>query len=159
MLDSVKESSHLDFLKAKFELDAYNVITEDPLFDSEKDLVDKICRENSDQEKEIVYCKLSWLDFVDSETDGCDDDPVVRSMYGAHLFWEYKEPRSDGSTPEQDLKDLILRLRNRFLADREIGDDAEHTPLRGVTNIILGEDPLTGVFGYYKDVALDVTVE
>jgi hypothetical protein len=160
MLTPEKQEQILGALKAKFALEAHNVITDEPLFDSDNDVVDLICRVNADDEQEVVYCRLSLTRFLDSATDGCEDDPVVTLTYSAHLFWEFREKRSDDSSPEKDLIDLILRLRNRFLLpDRDIGETAEHTPLRGVSNIILGTDPLTGVHGFYKDVAVDVVVE
>ena len=160
MLTPEKQTEILTALKAKFALEAANVIADEPLFDSDNDVVELICRASVDEEQEVVYCRLSFVGFLDSATDGCDDDPVVTVRYFAHLFWEFREKRSDGSSPEKDLVDLILRLRNRFLLpNRDIRDDAEHTPLRGVSDIILGADPLTGVHGFSKDLAVDVVVE
>lgn len=154
-----KEKQILEALKAKFELYAANVITDEPLFDSKQDVVDAITIENVDQETEVVYCKLSLSGFEDSATDGCDDEPVVFLTYTAHLFRQYKEKRSDDSTSENDLKALILNLRNKFLErGRELLADCEHAPLRQTTFIILGDDPLTGAFGHYVDLTCRVEI-
>ena len=155
-----KELEILAALKAKFQLHAINVITDEPLFDSKHDVLDTICVENVDGGVEVVYCKLALSGFQDSATDGCDDMPVVFLTYTAHLFWGYtEERRSDGSTSENDLKKIVLDLRNKFLEEgRELVDGCEHAPLVQSAFIILGDDPFPGVYGHFVDLTCRVEV-
>lgn len=159
-LTAEKEQQILDALAAKFALIAENVITDDSTFDSEQDVIDAITKKNVDDELEVRYCKIDFLNFKDSETDGCDDMPVVFLTYNAHLFFGYKEKRSDASTAQRDAKTCFINLRNKFLEfNRTIMEGVEHEPLKQRTDFILGNDELTGNYGYSIDLTVRVACE
>ena len=136
-----------------------NFLIKNPLLDSKTDAVDVLTVENSDGELEVKYIYLSFLGFEDSLTDGCEDDPSVSLTYNAHCFWQYQELRADGSYSERDFVNLILNLRNEFLkSNRVILTDTETTPLKQNNFIILGDDPLTGAYGFYCDLTVKVEI-
>lgn len=160
-LTAAKEQQIIDALKAKFAgvTGASNIITDMPVIDSKQDEIDLLTVQNVDDELEIKYCYLSFLGYADSETDGCDDMPVVFLDYNAHFFAQFKELRSDNSTSEKDFKAWILNTRNKFLEDnRTLLVGCEHTPLTQSGFIILGDDPLTGSYGHFQDLTLRVEI-
>ncbi|HEX8248971.1 MAG TPA: hypothetical protein VF599_12410 [Pyrinomonadaceae bacterium] len=156
-----KEQEILDALAAKLAAieGIDNIVTDDFYTDSKHDVLDRLTVQNSDDETEIKYCYLTFQSFEDSTTDGCDDNPVVFLVYNAHLMWQYKPARSDGSTPQKDLKRLVINLRNKFLQkNRTLAENCEHLPLKQNNFIILGDDPLTDVEGYYVDLQIKVEI-
>jgi hypothetical protein len=162
MLTPEKEILILAAVKPKFEARIPNVITDEPLFDSKQDVIDKITVQSVDDKTEVVYCKLSLLEpFNDSDTDGCDDDPLTTPKYLAHVVCEYNPARSDGSSSEKDLKTIALNLHNDFLnKNRTVSGvpGCEYVPLKRASNIILDNDPLTGVYAHYIDLILGIEI-
>jgi hypothetical protein len=156
-----KEAAILAALKTKIESVAgvSNVLVENPLVSSKHDEIDLLTVENVDGEAEIKYCYVSFLGFTDSETDGCDDMPVVFLDYNLHFFWEFKEKRSDNSSSETDFKTLFLNIRNKFREPaRNLAASSEHQPLRQSQFIILSADPLTGAYGWIADFTCKVEI-
>ncbi|MGH9961751.1 MAG: hypothetical protein ACREBC_32250, partial [Pyrinomonadaceae bacterium] len=156
-----KEALVLEALRVKFAgvSGMSNVIVEMPVIDSKQDEIDKLTVTNVDGELEIKYCYVSFLGYEDSATDGCDDAPLVYLNYQAHLFWGFKEKRSDNSSSEKDFKTLFINTRSKFLeTGRTLAAGAEHTPLAQTNSIILGDDPLTGAYGFFVDLSLRVEV-
>lgn len=156
------ENTIVTALKAKFEAVPLvsNCLIDNPLVDSKQDAVDLLTVQNIDDETEVKYIYISFLGFEDSATDGCDDNPSVNLTYNAHLFWGYKERRSDNSTSEKDFKALVLDLRNKFLnRNRVILPNCETTPLRQNNFIVLGDDPLTGAYGFFVDLTVKVEID
>ncbi|MBS1797457.1 MAG: hypothetical protein JSS81_26780 [Acidobacteria bacterium] len=156
-----KELLILDALKAKIEsvAGAENVLVENPLIDSKQDAVERLTVQNSDDQTEVKYIYISFLGFEDSETDGCDDEPVVTLTYNAHVVWGFNERRGDESFSEKDFKALVLNLRNKFLESRrELLPDCEHQPLKQQNFILLADDPLTGAYSHFIDLILKVDI-
>ena len=141
---------------------ARNVVADEPLLDSKQDFLDTICVQNSEDETEVVYLKIDFLGFQDSDTDGCEDNPVSFLSYNLHAFQQYRDVRGDGSTGLKDIKALLLNLRNRF---RETDNNArlllsgcELQPLTQKTFIVLNNDPLTGAYGHFFDLIAKIEV-
>lgn len=159
-----KETEILAALKTKFEAvsGVDNVLIENPLIDSKQDAVEKLTVQNVDDESEVKYLYLSFAGFEDSLTDGCDDNPVVYLNYNAHLFWQYKEKRSNNTSSENDFKKLVISLRNKFLETennaRSLAANSEHLPLKQNDFIILDDDPLTGSYGFFVDLICKVEI-
>lgn len=159
-----KELLILAALKAKIESvpGAVNVVADEPLLDSKQDFLDAICVQTSDDETEVVYLKIDFLGFEDSETDGCEDNPVSFLSYNLHAFQQYKELRGDGSSGLKDIKALLLNFRNRFLETdnnaRILLAGCELQPLTQKTFIVLDNDPLTGAYGHYFDLIARIEV-
>lgn len=159
-----KELEILAALKAKIVAvpGATNVIADEPLFDSKDDILDAICLQNADDETEVVYLKIDFLQFEDSETDGCEDNPVSFLSYNLHVFQQYSEKRSDDSSGLNDLKAFLINLRNRFRETdnnaRQLLAGCETEPLKQNNFIVLGNDPLTGAYGHFTDLLCKVTV-
>ena len=163
LLTPQKEQLILNALKVKFEgvSDVSNVVVENPMIDSKRDVLELLGVQNSDGESEIKYIYLSFLGFTDSEEDGCEDDPAVTLNYNAHVVWQFKEKRTDDTTSEKDFKTLVLNLRSKFLEkNRTLPQIAlsETTPLRQVNFIITGTDDLTGIFGHIADFQVNVEI-
>ena len=160
-----KEAEILAALTAKVAAvaDAVNVVADEPLLDSKDNILDTICIQNVDDETEVKFIKIDFLGFEDSDTDGCDDNPVVFLNYNLHVFQQYKEKRSDDSTSTNDIKQLVIALRNRFLEAknnaRQLATKCEHQPLRQQNFIILGDDPLAvGAYGHFTDLICKVEI-
>lgn len=158
------ESEILTALKTKIlsASGASNVIADEPLLDSKFDVAKTICVRAIDNKTEVKYIKIDFLGFEDSPTDGCDDMPVVYISYNLHVFQQYREKRSDDSTSTNDVKTLVINLRNRFLETdnraRFFGGNAEHQPLRQNNFILLGNDPLTGAYGHFTDLICKIEI-
>lgn len=152
------ESAVLPAVKAKVESvsSADNVFADDPSIDSKHDFIEKLVVQNVDGESETKYIKIDYLGWRDSLTDGCDDDPVVFLRYKIRLFHQWKPARSDNSTPAIDIKSLDLQIRNKFLETNRTLASGENLPLVTLADIILGVDELTGVYGYIRDLLLEV---
>lgn len=163
-LTTVIESQILAALRAKVAAvaGAQNVVADEPLFDSKSDVLKTICVRAIDNKTEVKYIKIDFLQFEDSTTDGCDDMPVVFVSYNCHLFQQYREKRNDNSTSTQDIKQLVINLRNRFLETennaRKLTANSEHQPLKQQNFIILDNDPLTGAYGHFTDLICKVEI-
>jgi hypothetical protein len=158
-----KELLILAALQSKFQSveGADNVLIENPLIDSKQDVVDLVTVPNIDDELEVKYIYLSFQGFEDSATDGCDDMPSVILKYNAHVVHCYKEKRSDASSSEQDIKALVLNLRNKFLnKNRTLTgvENSETAPLVQTNFIILDVDPLTGADAFFTDFLVKVEI-
>lgn len=154
------ESAVLLALKAKVETvaSADNVIIADPLIDSKQDFIAELTVQNVDNELETKYCKIDYLGWRDSLTDGCDDAPVVFLRYKIRLVHQYKPARSDASTPANDIKDLDLNLRNKFLETDRTLASGENLPLTSLNDMILAVDELTGIYGYIRELLLEIEI-
>lgn len=158
-----KINAILDGLKTKFESveNISNVIVIDEEFSSKRDGIDAFTVKDSDNERAVKYCYITFEKFEDSKTDGCDDMPVVFLYFNAHLVFGYKEKRKNGTTPKKDHLAQAINLRNKFLEpNRSIQavTNTETEPLRQKSNILLDDDPLTGVYAYFVDLEIKVTV-
>jgi hypothetical protein len=161
MLDPAKELAIRTALGTKVAALTGSVFIRPELFDSEQDWVEKLGVQNVDGELELKYCTVNLLQFTDSPTDGCDDDPVVFLTYQIHIFDGFTEQRSDLSNSTDDFIAKILDLRNEFLeSSRNVAgvDKADYTPLTQSSLILLGDDPLTGGFGHFTDLQQRVQV-
>ena len=160
MITPDKESLILITLAAKIATvdGVSNIITDEPLFDSKSDIIDEITIKNVDKEIEVKFCKIEYLGWRDSETDGCDDDPTVFLKYRIRVFHGYKTTRSDGSSPAADIKKLDILMHNKFREkNRLLAINCEHQPLVPVSDIILSEETV-GIYGYTRDYFLEVEV-
>ena len=137
-----------------------NVVIDEPLLDSKFDVLKTICVRAVDGKTEVKYLKIDFLGFVDSATDGCDDEPLVFIRYKLHAFQQYRDKRADGTTSTNDIKRLVINLRNEFLRTdnkaRRILEKCETQPLKQENFIILGNDPLTGAYGHFTDLICTV---
>jgi hypothetical protein len=159
MLDSVKELTIREALGTKIGNLTGSVFVRRPVIDSKQDWAELLGVENVDGELELKVCTVDLMQFADSPTDGCDDDPVVTLTYQVHIFHEYKETRSDDSNSTDDFTALILSLRNTFLnSNRQLAAGSEHLPLAQSSFILLGDDQLTGAFGHSVDLLAKVQV-
>jgi len=166
MLDAEKELTIREALGDKVAAQTGSVFVRRPLIDSRQDWAEQLGVENVDGELEIRFCTVDLLSFTDSETDGCFDDPLVTLTYGVHLFYQYKETRSDFSNSTDDFTAMLLSLRTSFLnANRGLAprgypalENVEHLPLTQSGFIILGSDELTGAFGHYVDLQVQVQI-
>ncbi|MEO6588887.1 MAG: hypothetical protein ABIP06_06115 [Pyrinomonadaceae bacterium] len=138
---------------------ADNVIYVEPLIDSKADFIDELTVQNIDSAIETRYIKIDYLGWRDSPVDGCDDNPVTFIRYKIRLFHSYSGPRSDASTPHGDIKTLDLLLHSKFLEPvRTLAANSEHAPLVSIQDMILNEDELTGVFGYSRELSIEIEV-
>ena len=160
-----KELEILETLRAKVSSveSAINVVTDEPLLDSKNDVLKTICYKTANNKTEIRYIKIDFLGYTDDPENGCEDDPVVYLNYNFHLFHQYIEKRSDGSSSAKDIKKLVFNLRNAFLpfknGERKIAEIYESTPLTQARFIILGEDPMTGGhYGHFTDLICKVEI-
>lgn len=161
MLTAEKELTIREAAGTKIALLTGSTFVRRPVIDSKIDWVDLLGHANVDDEMELRVCTVDLLQFLDSEEEGCDDDPVTTLTYGVHVFHQFKESRSDDSTSTDDFNALLLNLRNSFLSnDRSLGDlpKVESLPLTQSGFILLGDDPLTGSFGHSVDLLLRVEV-
>ncbi len=161
MLTPAKELTIREALGTKIALITSSAFVRRPMISSKQDWVELLGSENVDEEFELKVCTVDLLSFTDSEEEGCDDDPVVLLTYRIHYFRQYKELRSNDSNSTDDFNADILNLRNSFLdEDRSLGDLAkvESLPLTQSGFILLGDDPLTGAFGHFIDLQLQVEV-
>jgi hypothetical protein len=161
MLDPAKELAIREALGTKIAAFTQTAFVRRPMIDSKQDWVDLLGQENVDEEYELKVCTVDLVSFVNSATDGCDDDPLITLTYSAHLFFEYKETRSDDSNSTDDFVALILNLNNDFLqGDRDVDgvEGAEYLPVSQSSSILLDEDPLTGAFGHFTDLLIKVQV-
>lgn len=155
------ESEIIEALVAKIALvdGADNVIHVEPLIDSKADFIDELTIQNIDEVLETKYIKIDYLGWRDSPVDGCDDNPVVFLRYKIRLFHQYAAPRSNESTPHGDLKTLDLLLRGKFLEpNRTLAAGSEHTPLTSLSDMLLIDDELTGVFGYSRELQIEIEI-
>lgn len=64
---------------------------------------------------QIDMCVISLLRFVDSENEGCPNEPLVRLTYNLYFFRSYDFEREDESlTPDVFLKQTLLSY-NAFI--------------------------------------------
>jgi hypothetical protein len=161
-----KEAEILAALVRKCEAvdDCENVTAEENLLDSKQDFIAEICSQDSDGATVVSYCRLFYIGWRESETDGCDDDPVTFLRYSVRIFRQHTAKRADDTTPARDIKRLDINLKNAFRAmDRRLYDadsaplaNCESLPLAPQSDIILGVDALTGVYGYFRDYLLEI---
>lgn len=165
-ITSQKEKDVLAALVRKFETVSgiSNIVTTDDLLDSKQDVIAAVCVRDSDNKTIVKFCQVKYTGWRDSDTDGCDDDPVVFMRYNVHIFQAYTPKRKNGTTPYEDIKILDIELHNIFRAkNRKLYDadsnalpKCESQPLVPVSDIILNDDPLIGSVGYFRDYLLEV---
>lgn len=165
-ITSQKEKDTLAALVRKFgAVDGIsNIVTTDDLLDSKQDVIAAICVRDSDNKTIVKFCQLKYIGWRDSETDGCDDNPVSFMRYSVHIAQAYTPKRKDNSTPYEDIKLLDIELHNKFREkNRKLYDadgialpKCESIPLVPVSDITLNDDPLTGVYSYFRDYLLEV---
>jgi hypothetical protein len=161
MLDPAKELTIRQALGTKIGNITGSAFIRRPIIDSKQDESELLGVLNVDNEEEMHVCTVDFANFVNSATDGCDDDPMVTVTYKIHLFREYKESRSDLSNSTDDFIALVLNLNNAFLnADRSLASlpKVETLPLAQLSDIVLGDDPLTGGTGHFVDFLARVQV-
>jgi len=166
MISSQKEKDILAALVVKFGAvsGVSNIVTTDDLLDSKQDVIKAICIKDSDNATVVKFCQVKYVGWRDSETDGCDDDPVSFMRYNVHIFQQYTAKRKNNSTPLDDIKALDIELHNKFRdKNRKLYDaldvalpKCESQPLAPVSDITLEVDALTGVYGYFRDYLLEV---
>jgi len=87
---------------------------------------------------ESSFAIITFLRFQDSDTDGCDDNPVTFVWYNIHIFKQFKDVRAAGTNSHDELLDLVVALHNRFLDDREhptYGESLTRYPLTQPNNL------------------------
>lgn len=87
---------------------------------------------------EAYFAEITFLRFQDSDTEGCDDNPVTFVFYNVHIFKQFKDVRSAGTNSHDELLDLVVALHNKFLDDREhptYGEALTRYPLTQPNNL------------------------
>ena len=161
MLTSAKEKTIREALGAKIAALTGTAFVRRPMISSRQDWAELLGIVNASGELELRLTTVDLAGFTDSETEGCDDDPVVFLTYRVHLFHEYVEARPDSSNSTDDFAAVVIGLRNAFLqGSRDIPGvpRAEHLPLVQSGFIILGDDPVTGAYGHSVDLEARVEV-
>jgi hypothetical protein len=160
MLDASKELAIREALGAKVAAVTGSAFVRRPVVDSKQDWAG-LGVQNIDGELELRVCTVDLQSFDDSPDYGCFDDPMVTLTYAVHVFFEFKEKRSDDSNSTDDFAAAVTSLRSSFLdADRTLASLAkvESLPLVQASFILLGDDPLTGGFGHSIDLLAKVEV-
>lgn len=125
---TAKEQSSRDWIKASIiEVDPSLAVMVTPFyFSSIQDFIGQCFPDQVDgmsaadyERFEANFVEITFLRFQDSETDGCDDNPITFVWYNIHVFKQFKDVRGAGTNSHDELLDFVVALHNKFLDDRE----------------------------------------
>lgn len=143
----VKEKASRDWIKDSINaVDATLPVMVTPFyFSGKEDLIAQLHQSSVDtltkeeyEAFEASFATITFLRFQDSDTDGCDDNPVTWVYYNIHVFKQFKDVRSAGTNSHDELLALAVALHNKFLDDREhptYGESLTRYPLTMPNNL------------------------
>lgn len=136
------------------------VFEERKLISSKQDFVAKTTRIVAGK-KAVRFCQIDFLSFTDSDSDGCEDDPVVVVSYRLHAFYQFNSDSGATNSLNNFIK-LVLDVRNSFLSAPTIffGDpNTQLKPLEQASDILTGLDPFIDLDGHFVDLTAQVELQ
>lgn len=140
--------------------DAGRVFTERRSIVGKADFFEKLgVPSSADGDVEVRALFVEFIGFDDTER-GCEEAPHYFLNYYIRAVREFVDGREDGSSSSREFFAFVMRLRDAFLVNRDMGHPANlrHEPLRQRAPLDVDDDDWTGVFGHIGEFLLRVEV-
>lgn len=124
------------------------------------DYVEKLGIERgADGDVEVRALFIEFIGFDDTER-GCEEAPHYYLNYYLRAVREFVDEREDASSSSEEFFAFVMRLREAFLTNRDMGypEHLRHDALRQRAPLDVNDDEWTGVFGHIGEFLLRVEV-
>lgn len=110
------------------------------------------------QTAQIRFVEIEFIGWIDSDTEGFDDCPVMTARFNVHVFIEFLDNDDEDLSSDDVFLDVLTIFRDKFLESRDFaaGDYfAKSQPLTMPDNGQFGNDAFTDASGHYVDFNLE----